>query len=375
MEIIKMKKIGLYIPSMNGGGAEKVYFILANYFVNKGFQVDLLLTKKEGAYIKQLDEKINIIELSSKRVSLDIYGLRKYMKNSNPDVVMSAMTHCNIILSVSSFFMKCKIPIIVSEHSNFSGSLKEMKPIQRFIFKFIGGLIYRKQRYIVAVSEGAKQALCSELKLKEDFINVIYNPFEIRKIQKDSSAGVLHQWLEKSRKFKTLISVGRYTEAKDFFNLISAFEIVKKNIDARLIILGDGGLRLQLQSFITEKNMQNCIDLYGFVSNPFSYISKADLFVLSSKREGLSNVLIESMICGVPLVATDCPSGPKEILENGKWGKLVPVSDPEALSNAILLTLSEPNYFDYSDRVKVFDHRYIGDQYLEYMRQVSKSAY
>lgn len=351
---------------MRGGGAEKVFLTMANYFASKNYDVVVLLTKKEGPYLSLLHKEINIVELSGKRVVLDFRELLSYLNKNKVDVFFSAQTHCNVMLAAASIVSNSCAKFIVTEHSHYSINNRNSKIFSHSIVKAIIKKLYSRIHGVVAVSQGVKVDLIKEIKLPPEKIKVIYNPFEINIIKELAKAVVEHKWFIPERNFKTIISVGRYTEAKDFLNLIKAFAILKKKINVRLIILGEGELREELQSLIYKLKLDKYIELYGFVDNPFAYINKADLFVLSSKFEGLPNVLIESMICGVPLVSTDCPSGPSEILENGKWGRLVSVGDPNKLAEAMLLTLEQNNDLDYSIRIKDFDVNAICEQYISY---------
>lgn len=362
-----MKKIALYIPSMQGGGAEKVFVTLANYFVSIGYKVDLLLTLKIGPYLEKLDSRINIYELSSKKTSFDLFRLVNYLKNNTPDVLLSALTHTNIIAMMANVLAGNTCPVYISEHANFSENIKILSKGKQLIFKSLVAKFYPKSKGIICVSGGVKDDLIHNFPSLSDKITVIYNPFEISVIKQKSQEPVNHPWLQNNRPFKTIISAGRLNLAKDFHTLLAAFLLVRKNCDVKLLILGEGELRDDLMQFVKTYGLEQVVNLHGFVNNPFAYISKADAFVLSSKYEGLSNVLIESMICGVPLVSTDCPSGPAEILENGKWGTLVPVGDYEKLAQAIVHVLGDNKLIDYTSRIKDFDYRKIGNDYINYI--------
>jgi glycosyltransferase involved in cell wall biosynthesis len=147
-----------------------------------------------------------------------------------------------------------------------------------------------------------------------------------------------------------ILGVGRLTVQKDFPTLIRAFARVRQKRNARLLILGEGELRSELNALVAELGLQADVALPGFVENPFVFMRHASLFVLSSAWEGFGNVLVEAMACGMPVVSTDCPSGPAEILQNGKWGRLVPVGDVQALSEALLATLEESTHPDVAAR-------------------------
>lgn len=355
---------------MDLGGAEKVFMILANEFCARGYKVDLLLTVKRGIFLKDLDKDINIIELSKKRVFFDYFKLKEYLLNGKPDAIISGLPHCNLIAAFTSVFCGYSKKLFLSEHSNFTESMKEVDFYKNTLLKFLISILYPRVAGVICVSKGVQLDLIKNFPVLEQKSTFIYNPFDVGYITKRSTEDVSHPWLDKNRTYKTIISSGRLTPAKDFENLLAAFSILKNICNVRLIILGEGELRDELTSYVIQNNLSSVVDLYGFDENPFRFMSKADLFVLSSKREGLSNVLVESMICNVPIVSTDCPSGPSEILENGYWGDLVPLGNPQALADSMYekLTIEQVN-LDYSSRVKDFGKNKIANQYLNYISE------
>lgn len=362
-----MKKIALYIRNMNGGGAEKVFMTLSNHFISKGYEVDLLLTSSKGTHISSLDKRVRVIELSSKKTVLDFFKLVGYLKNESPDVLLSGLTNCNLIASISSLFSRSDTRIYVTQHSYQTEAFKAQSPIIRYIYKALIGTFYRRANGLISVSEGVNKDLTDSFRFLKKRSAVINNPFDIPYIKRQSLLSSNHPWLNKHKNYKVIISAGRLNPAKDFENLLRAFAIVKNQLNVRLIILGEGKLKDDLSESIEKKKLNGLVDLYGFTENPFSFIAKADVFVASSKHEGLSNVIIESMICGVPIVSTDCPSGPAEILENGIWGKLVPTNNPEALADAICTQLNSNTKIDCSRRVQDFDKEKIGNDYLNFI--------
>jgi glycosyltransferase involved in cell wall biosynthesis len=198
-------------------------------------------------------------------------------------------------------------------------------------------VLYKRTKAVVTVSKGVAEDLKS-LGLNSKNFKVIYNPMDIADIKKKAKEDPKHEWLE-NKSQPILLGVGRLTYQKDFAMLIKAFSKICKNTDARLIILGEGEERKNLQKLVNKLGLQDHVDMPGFVDNPYAYMSKAEVFVLSSRYEGFGNVLVEAMACGTPVVSTNCPVGPSEILDKGKYGKLVPVGDVEAMEKAIIETL------------------------------------
>jgi len=213
-------------------------------------------------------------------------------------------------------------------------------------------MLYSRAKAIVAVSHGVADDFKKTFKFSESNLYVVYNPVDISNIREKAKDVAEHHWFKK-KGTSIIIGVGRLTFQKNFSTLIRAFALLRQRLridtvgiqsrkDVKLIILGEGEKRKELEKLIKDLGLQKDVDMPGFVDNPYAYLAQADVFVLSSKFEGFGNVLVESMACGIPIVSTDCPSSPAEILENGKYGKLVPVDDVEALAKAIVETLDNP---------------------------------
>lgn len=339
-----MKKIALYIPSMNGGGAERVMQTLANGLAEQGMKVDLILNVADGPYLKDVSTKVNIIELKTSRALTSILPLTRYIRESKPDAILSAMNYINIIALLAVKFSGIKTQVIISEHDNLSASLKNHKrPLFNSIIKALMFYYYRKADAIIAVSNGVAQDLANQLNLNTNKIITIYNPIITKNLIHNikNPEPVYHDWL-KNKTIPVVIAAGRLTQQKGFDKLIQAFSKARNQVDCRLIILGEGPLELSLRELISKLDLEENVELVGFVDNPYSWMLKSDLFVLSSVHEGFGNVLVEAMACGIPVISTDCPSGPSEILEGGKWGELVPVDDINSMSTAIVKVLTTP---------------------------------
>lgn len=359
-----MKKIALYIPSMNGGGAERVMLALANGLAEKGIRVDLVLNRVEGPYIKDASPKVNIVNLGTSRVLNSIIPLSKYLHKEKPDAILSAMNYVNIATILAQLISGSDTKVIVSEHNNLTESKKELSFIKGRILTSLMSWAYRKANGIVAVSNGVADALTNELKIDRNKITTIYNPIFSEDLIKRSQELILHPWINKTAP-PLILGVGRLAPQKDFKTLIHAFKQVLEKKDCNLIILGEGELRPELEKLIKSLNLDDNVQLPGFVDNPYAWMSHADLFVLSSIREGFGNVIVEAMACGTPIVSTDCPSGPYEILEGGKWGELVPSSDSNLLAEAIIKSLNSPTQKDVKTRAAFFSVDNAVDQYLD----------
>jgi len=193
----------------------------------------------------------------------------------------------------------------------------------------------------VAVSKGVAERLRTIPGIDFDRVHVIYNPAWFPEIESRALEPPRHPWFEEHN-VPIILSVGRLVPQKDYPTLIRAFELLRRRRKARLLILGEDRLRPDLERMITKLHLNDCIQMPGFVANPWSYMACASVFVLSSAHEGFGNVLVEAMACGTPVVSTDCPSGPAEILDFGRYGPLVPVGDAVALAEGIEAMIDNP---------------------------------
>lgn len=356
-----MVDIALFIPSLNGGGAERVMLILANTLVEKGYAVDLVLVKAKGAFLKDVSKNVRIVDLDSSRTLFSIIPLVNYLKKEKPKVVMSAMHYVNIILLIAKKISRVKFKLVISEHSTLSYSLSNSSFTNQVLKKLMHNM-YPYADAIIAVSKGVADDLVKVLKLKDKKVNVIYNPVVTKELLVKRNESINHPWIKNNIPF--ILGVGRLTKAKNFHLLINAFAKIEKDINAHLVILGTGELESELKELVYHLGLEEKIHLLGFVENPYSWMKKAELFVLSSSWEGFGNVLVEAMACGTSVISTNCPSGPEEILENGKLGVLVPVNNIEemafAIKNEINSRKSRPNL-----SLSKYDPSFISSQYVE----------
>jgi len=336
-----MEKIALFLPSLHGGGAERVMVNLARGFVDKGLQVDLLLAKAEGPYLSEVPPTVRLIDLGSKRVLYSLPGLVRYLRGERPRALLSAMDHANVVALWAKKLARIPTRVVVSVHSTPSVATKRAKTMRGRMVPVLIQRFYPWADVIVAVSEGVAKDLVELTGLPEEKIHVIYNPVITPELFAKAEEPLDHPWFC-PREPPVVLGVGRLTEAKNFSTLIMAFALVRQKRPARLMILGEGEERPKLEALVRELDLQDDVSLPGFANNPYKYIKRAALFILSSRWEGLPTVLIEALALGTPVVSTDCPSGPTEILENGKWGKLVPVEDIQALARAMSEALAKP---------------------------------
>jgi glycosyltransferase involved in cell wall biosynthesis len=231
------------------------------------------------------------------------------------------------------------VSVIATVHNNLTQIWQEGSFKDRLIIRLLR-FFYPRTQCVVAVSEGVAEGLIKMTGISPGQVDVVYNPVVTSELFQKAAEIPDHPWLADPRK-QVILAVGRLTEQKDYPTLIRAFARICQQHDIYLVVLGDGQERQKIEKLIVDFQLEARVDMPGFVSNPFAYMSHADLFVLSSRHEGLPTVLIEAMACGCPVVSTDCPSGPAEILDNGHYGQLVPVADVARLAEAIVSTLKD----------------------------------
>lgn len=335
------QKICLYIPSLGGGGAEKVIAILASYLANKeNVEVFLIVQKLEGVYWELISKNVKIINLNQNRALYCLIPLVKWIRKNKPDVIFSALTHVNVIAALAKKISGHKCKLILSEHSTIS-NLALLRS-NKFLFKFF----YQQADYIVAVSNGVKDDISKTLNVDTRKIVVINNPvypnfFTTEKVD-------LNSFFKKKPK-KIIISIGRLEPEKNYLNLLKAFK--NFNNDYCLVILGEGSERKTLEKYISDNNLGSNVLLPGFVKNPFVWINSADIFVSSSNVEGFGNAIVEAMAYGLNIVSTDCV-GPKEILSDGRYGLIVEKDNSSELFEAINKLLNNPHIFDKEDIIE-----------------------
>ena len=340
MTVTLQPVVSIILPSLRGGGAERVMLNIANGLVDKGYTVDLVLVSATGPYLADIKKTLTLVNLKSQHSSTSIPALISYLRRRRPRIMMSSLPHISITSLIARQLSMVPSRSIIVEHNTISQTISHSSSIKTKLLPLLMRLSYKFSDKIVAVSEGVARDLESQIRLGSGSVSVIYNPVITATLEEMALESLPHPWF-RSNSPPVIVGIGRLTSAKNFSSLIEAFYIVRKNIEAKLLILGDGEERSNLESLIDSLQLHNDVSLPGFVANPYSFLKHCSLFVLSSRWEGLPTVLIEAIACGAPVISTDCPSGPREILRNGELGSLVPVNDKEALATSIIRQISK----------------------------------
>ena len=332
-----------FVKNLLGGGAERVAVNLLQGLPRDVFTQELVMVDAWGPFLEQVPEDVQQTNLAlGKNVANAIPPLIKYLRRRKPDVLVSHLAHANVAAVVAAACAGTGTKVVLIEHNdNSSVDQGRTRSVASKAMQQLKSLAYRRADKIVGVSDGVSDYVGRTFGVPERKLETIYNPVVSERLLERSHEPVAHPWFTPGEP-PVLLASGRLREQKDFSTLLKAFAQVRQTRACRLMILGEGALRGELEAEIAALGLQDDVALPGFVENPYAYMRGAAQFVLSSRWEGLPTVLVEAMACGCPVVATDCPSGPAEILENGRLGPLVPVADPEALAHAVLETLQAP---------------------------------
>jgi glycosyltransferase involved in cell wall biosynthesis len=336
------KRLAIFLPSLAGGGAEKSMLKLAIGIAEQGYPVDLVLARAEGpyrTYLAALPELVQVVDLKAPRVLLSLPALARYLRRARPDALLSTLDYANIVALWARRLARTPRKVVVNEQNTISLTSQHSPQLRQ---RLVPGLVrhfYPWADYIIGNSRGVANDLSQITKLPRSQIQIIYNPVVTSELWEKAKASPNHPWLEIGQP-PVILAVGRLTAQKDFPTLIRAFAQIRRSQPVRLLILGEGPDRPALEALVRELDVEPDVRLLGFVENPYAFMARASLFILSSRWEGLPTVLIEALYCGVPVISTDCPSGPREILADGQYGMLVPIQDPASLAEMIKLGLA-----------------------------------
>lgn len=338
------RRVAFFLPSLAGGGAERVVANLALEFVDRGFEVDVVLQQAAGPYLAQVADRVRIVDLKARRMALCAAPLVSYLRQRRPRALLSGLTHGNIMAILSRRLAHVDTRVVVVEHNMVSLAARSARSMRARYMNILSRAVYRWADEIVAVSEGVADDLAATLRLPRARIEIVYNAVVTPEVLAKSREELEHPWFRAGEP-PVVLGVGRLTQLKGFAALLRAFALVRRERACRLVLIGEGEERPYLESLGEDLGINEDVHMPGFVDNPYKYMARASVFVLSSIREGLPTVLIEAMACGTRVISTDCQSGPKVVLAGGKYGLLVPVGDVNALAAALSRALIGGNGF------------------------------
>jgi glycosyltransferase involved in cell wall biosynthesis len=327
------RAIALFSPTLGGGGAEKVLVNLACGMIDQLEAVDIVVAQATGRHMSHIPRQARFVDLGASRTLCSVFPLAGYLRGSRPRAIICFQDHATVVALWARALSRVPLPIVGTVHTTWSRFLATGTAKTR-VLAWCVRQVYARVESVVAVSNGAADNLAMTLNLPRQKIRVIYNPVVGPDLFVRSKDVLEHPWFAPGCP-PVIIGIGRLTQVKDFQTLVLAFAQVRRQIGCRLMILGEGEDRVLLAALATATGFGDDIALPGFVENPYKYLAHSSLFVLSSIWEGLPTALIEALALGVPVVSTDCDSGPREILEDGLHGTLVRPADPSALADAM----------------------------------------
>lgn len=331
-------KIAIFVPSFRGGGAERAMLMFAEGLLELRHRVDFLVAQDDGPLRKALPPGARLVNLAKRKVSLTLPGLISYLRRERPSALYSTIVNANIVAVLARMLSFTACPIVVRE-SNVLFPEGEV-PFARRLSGRIAPMLYGFSDAVISVSEDVATQLSASAPSLRSKLVVAPNPVVSSEMLRLGEETPAHPWLAEQDGTPNIVAAGRLHPQKDFGTLIQAFALVRKTTPARLIILGEGSERRSLEALVRELQLDEVVSLPGFVENPFPYFKRASVFALSSRYEGMPNVLLQAMAFGTPVVATSMLSGAKDVLANPEFGRLVPPANPERLAQALCEAVS-----------------------------------
>ncbi len=361
--------IAFFLPDLRGGGAQKMVLNMAHEFTARGDKVDLVVASSEGVFAKKVKSTVRLIDLKKSRTVLSILPLSKYLEKERPDILVCALFHANLTAIIAKLVAgSSHTKFILTERNFFSKRIKD-SGYERFYIPLLTRILYPYADMVIGISKGVADDIQAQAKLRPAMTGWIHNPVvtpDMRGVQIPAN---------RNRSKPVIITSGRLVEQKDHETLLKAFAALVKKRPAILKILGTGPRETELKNLASDLGIADDVTFEGFVENSLNHFSNADLFVISSRWEGFCNVIVEALLCGLPVVSTDCPSGPAEILDNQKFGILVPVRDDAALAVAMESALNR-SWDKNAQRARAMDFTVekICDSYAAVFRDVLSEA-
>ena len=311
-------------------------------FAQSNLEIDLLSIRSDYTdHLGKLPQNVNRLHFRARHNLSILPELISYLRARRPRALLAAKDRAIFVSALAKKLSGVPVRVVGRLGTNVSAGIRQKNPAARAVRRLMMQFSYETIDAAICVSKGVAYDLASITGLPVHDFFVVKNPVITPELQLMAGEAVDHPWIQ-DKTMPLIIGMGRLTLQKDFETLIRAFDMVRYSHPSRLIILGEGKKRRELQALIHQSGLEDVVDLPGFQPNPYPYLKASDLFVLSSQWEGSPNALTEAMALGIPVVSTDCPSGPREILDEGRLGPLVPMKEPEAMAEAILKVLKDP---------------------------------
>ncbi|MEM7049135.1 MAG: glycosyltransferase [Acidobacteriota bacterium] len=334
-------EVWLFRPTMGHGGADRVTLTLLQHLDRRRFRPTLVLMQRSGPFLEGIPEDVPVLSLDAPRLVSAVRPLAALLRNpppaGPPDLLFSTASGTNLVVTLLPRHLRRRFGLMLSERSTLQRD--DRAAWKNRLLLFAKSRLYGRAQRIAAVSAGIADDLVARTGFPRQRIDVVFNPVVSDSLHQRASETVAEPWLAEADDDdgpQVILAAGRLVPVKDYGNLLAAFaRLQRERPRARLVVLGEGPERTTLEAQAEALGIADVVKLPGFVDNPFAWMSRATVFALSSRFEGLPGVLIQAMACGAAAVSTDCPTGPSEIIRDGENGLLVPVSDPAALATAV----------------------------------------
>ncbi len=365
----------IYIHDLSSGGVERLSLVLARELRTRGVDVTLIVHQLQGELLPLLPEGVPVVNLDTSRTLQDVNRLKHYLLDEQPDVLMANVDHNNIAAALANALAGTQTKLVICQHNPLTAGFHATVNWKHRLVPWLYRALAPHIDHAVAVSKGISAELL-RTGISAPKISTIFNPVIGDDFVDRADLPVHHPWLvDKDR--PVFVTAGRLVEMKDHQNLLRAFAMYLESNPARLLVLGVGPKLEELQALADSLGISDHVAFEGFVENPLPYMRAADGFVLSSRSEGFGNVLVEAMGCGTPVLSTDCPHGPSDILAHGRYGVLVPPQDPEALASGLDQLLSERELWpadQLRERACEFSYDACADAYARLFRNLVPEA-
>lgn len=335
------QRLAVVISFSGDGGVERMILNLVEQFAAMGVAVDLLTIRANSSHLSTLPAGVRHVDLGIRHATLATPALMRYLKRERPAAMLVAKDRAIRSAALARRLSGSSVRLVGRLGTNLSAALEGKSALQRWSRYLPMRWLYPYVDTIIAVSEGVAGDTIRITGLAAERVQVVRNPVITSRLSALVKEATPHVWLD-DPSIPVLLGAGRLTRQKDFHTLLRAFALVRSRQRCRLLILGEGAHRESLMELAQELKVIEDFALPGFTQNPYAYMARANVFVLSSAWEGSPNVLTEALALGTPVVATDCPSGPREILRDGEYGPLVTIGDAEGMATAIEQVLAQP---------------------------------
>lgn len=354
-----------------GGGVQKGQVFLANALAARGLDVTCVVPEAEGPFLEHLSPDLHVVELGTRHPIPLVRRFARYLQQHRPAAVLASQQHIILAAVWARRLAGVATFLIITQHNTLSELCRaSRRPTMRYLMPIMAQLFFRRADLVCAISHGVADDLAAVTGIPASDIRVIYEPTVAPDLPARAALASGHPWLD-AKDRPVVIGVGNLIPIKDFTTLVRAFARLRETRPAHLVILGEGPERRKLEQLAARLGIAADVDLPGFTANPYAFMARADVFALSSRVEGLSIALIEALACGCPAVSTDCPHGPAEVLDHGRYGRLVPVGDDAALAAAIEATLrAPPDPAALRQRAAAFSVEQATDEYLQLLASV-----